>query len=160
MGLDVYLRTPGHKAKKHDGSGIFVREGGQTVEISEVEWILRNPGLTPSRFTPSRVETDEETDEKTDLVFRANITHNLINMAEEAGIYECLWRPEEVNITKADQLIAPLSHGLRIMKRDPKRFEKLNPPNGWGSYEAFVPWIERYLIACITYPEAEVSVWR
>lgn len=155
MGLDVYLRIPGRKAKKHYGSGIFVREGGQTVEISEVEWILRNPGLTPSR-----VETDEKTDEKTDLVFRANITHNLINMAEEAGIYECLWRPEEVNFTKADQLIAPLSHGLRIMKRDPKRFEKLNPPNGWGSYEAFVPWIERYLIACITYPEAEVSVWR
>lgn len=45
-------------------------------------------------------------------VFGSNITHNLGEMAEEAGIYKHLWRPEEIGITKADQLIAPLREGL------------------------------------------------
>ena len=33
--------------------------------------------------------------------YSANITHNLGKMAEEAGIYKHLWRPEEIGITKA-----------------------------------------------------------
>lgn len=151
MGLDVYLKIPGQKTNKHAGSGIFVRENGQTVEISEFEWAQRC-----ADYMPSRVQPEAGTDE----VFTANITHNLGNMADEAGIYECLWRPDELGITKAEALIKPLSEGLRKLKRDPERFIPLNPPNGWGCYEAFVPWVERYLIACITYPEAEVSVWR
>ena len=39
-------------------------------------------------------------------VYSANITHNLNRMAMEAGIYECLWRPDEHGITKAAQIIA------------------------------------------------------
>jgi len=34
-------------------------------------------------------------------VYDANITHNLGAMAEAAGIYKHLWRPEEIGITKA-----------------------------------------------------------
>ena len=33
-------------------------------------------------------------------VFSANITHNLGKMADEAGIYKALWRPDEVEITQ------------------------------------------------------------
>ena len=32
------------------GSGIFVREFGATIEISEAEWNKRNPGIEPVRF--------------------------------------------------------------------------------------------------------------
>jgi len=93
-------------------------------------------------------------------VFWANITHNLGKMAEEAGIYKHLWRPEELGITKAKELIEPLEKGLALMKSDPKRFEKFNSPNGWGLYENFVPWITRYIIACKEYPDADVSISR
>lgn len=93
-------------------------------------------------------------------VFDANITHNLNAMAEEAGIYKHLWRPEEIGITKAAQLIEPLKAGLAMMKADPPRFEKHNAKNGWGLYEHFVPWIEKYLAACEEYPDADVSVSR
>ena len=92
--------------------------------------------------------------------YSANITHNLGEMAEEAGIYKHLWRPEELGITKAKELIGPLETGLAIMKSNPKRFEKLNPTNGWGSYELFVLWIENYLNACKKHPNADVSVSR
>lgn len=93
-------------------------------------------------------------------LFSANITHNLTRMAGEAGIYQHLWRPEELKITRAGDLVEPLERGLAIMKADPARFEKLNPPNGWGSYRDFVPWIEEYLAACREHPEARVSVSR
>lgn len=36
----------------------------------------------------------EVTEERT--VFSANITHNLGEMADKAGIYKALWRPEDL----------------------------------------------------------------
>mgnify|MGYP001583979897 CR=1 FL=1 len=93
-------------------------------------------------------------------VFDANITHNLGYMAGEAGIYKHLWRPEEIGITKASQLIESLREGIALMKADPSRFEKYNAQNGWGLYEHFVPWLERYLAACEKWPDADVSVFR
>jgi hypothetical protein len=95
-----------------------------------------------------------------DEFFGSNITHNLNNMAREAGIYEALWRPEEIGITKAGQLIEPLRKGLAMMKADPVRFKQFDSPNGWGRYVDFVPWIENYLSACEVEPEAEVRVSR
>lgn len=96
----------------------------------------------------------------TEEAFSANITHNLNEMAKAAGIYKHLWRPEEIGITKAGQLIEPLQEGLAKMKAAPEKFEKFNAANGWGRYCDFVPWIERYLQACIENPEADVEVSR
>jgi hypothetical protein len=93
-------------------------------------------------------------------VFWANTTHNLTAMAEAAGIYQCLWRPDENGITKASQLIEPLRKGLELLKAQPDHFRTYNPHNGWGSYDHFVPWVERYLRACEEYPDAEVKVCR
>lgn len=95
-----------------------------------------------------------------DELYSSNVTHNLVPMAIEAGIYQCLWRPEEIGITKAAQLIEPLRAGLALMKYDPPRFEKHNPASGWGSYRRFVTWLKRYLAACEANPDADVSVSR
>lgn len=93
-------------------------------------------------------------------VFCANITHNLGPMAREAGIYHELWRPEEIGITKASQLIDPLKVGLAKLKANPEHYRKFDSPNGWGMYEHFVPWIEKYIAACDEYPDADVSANR
>ena len=93
-------------------------------------------------------------------VYNGNITHNLGAMAKAAGIYQHLWRPEELQIAKANQLIEPLKKGLELLKSDAPRFEMLNSPNGWGMYEHFVPFVENYLNACIESPNADVGVWR
>ena len=93
-------------------------------------------------------------------VYSGNITHNLGRMAAEAGIYQALWRPEEIGITKAEQLVEPLSAGLALLKSDPPRFEAFNSPNGWGLYKHFVPFVEQYLEACKANPDATVRVWR
>lgn len=97
---------------------------------------------------------------ETEIVYDANITHNLGAMANEAGIYQHLWRPEELGITKASELIEPLTKGILDMKARPDHYKQFNAANGWGLYEHFVPWLEKYLDACKEYPDAVVEVSR
>ena len=101
---------------------------------------------------------NEHTKIKRENYYWGNITHNLNTMAKKAGIYHCLWRPDEVGITKANQLIEPLTKGLDDLKARPDYFKKFNSPNGWGMYQDFVPFVEEYLNACKEYPEANVEV--
>lgn len=90
-------------------------------------------------------------------VFSDNITHNLVEMAKAAGIYMHLWRPHEIGITRAKELIAPLEEGLRKLKENPQEYSKYNSSNGWGMYENFVPFVERCLDACRKYPNAKIT---
>lgn len=92
--------------------------------------------------------------------YTSNITHNLGKMAAGAGIYVHLWRPEELGITKAEQLIKPLEEGLADLKARPEFFKKLDAPNGWGKYEHLVSFVADYLQSCKAHPEAEISVSR
>jgi hypothetical protein len=103
---------------------------------------------------------DEHTCEETDDLYNANITHNLNRMASEAGVYNHLWKPDEIGVTKASQLVEPLTSGLRLLKSDPERFQKFNPLNGWGDYDGLVGFVSKYLRACQEYPEATVRVSR
>ena len=93
-------------------------------------------------------------------LYRSNITHNLNKMAMEAGIYEHLWRPDEIGINRANQLIEPLRTGFTLLESDPERFKSFDSPNGWGLYEHFVPFVRDYLQACIKWPDAVVEVSR
>ena len=152
MSLDVYLDAYFPTLQPTGGSGIFIRRNGQTVEISRDEWDRAFPGQEPVVLT---AEADVNT-----RVYSANITHNLGDMADAAGIYKPLWRPEEIGIVKAGELIEPLSEGLAKLKAEPGRFKEFNVSNGWGLYEHFVPFVEQYLEACKAYPNATVSVSR
>lgn len=93
-------------------------------------------------------------------VYSANITHNLNKMARECGLYEALWRPDEHGYATAGQIVPILEAGLQLLRADPARFKAFDALNGWGTYEQFVPWVERYLAACKEYPDAEIGVDR
>jgi hypothetical protein len=93
-------------------------------------------------------------------VYDRNITHNLNRMAGEAGIYDHLWRPDEIGVTKAAQLIEPLRAGLRLLLEQPERFKVFDPPNGWGDYNGLCGFVSEYLAACEENPDADVSVSR
>lgn len=98
--------------------------------------------------------------ENGELLYSSNITHNLSRMAMAAGIYECLWRPDENGITHAHQIIEPLTKGLAEMATNKAHFEQFNAPNGWGLWANFVPWCAAYLQACKDNPQASVEVCR
>lgn len=112
-------------------------------------------------------------------LFSANITHNLGKMADKAGIYDALWRPyrlhkdykhfdiddEEYEFEQsvtiyAKDIVDIVEKGLKKIKNKPEYYAKFNSPNGWGTYENFVPWIERYLEALKEYPESKIEVDR
>ena len=93
-------------------------------------------------------------------VYSANITHNLVRMADAAGIYEACWRPEEKGWMHARDIIPTVEEGLKRLKEQPDYFKQFNAANGWGLYEHFVPWVERYLDALKKYPSATISVSR
>jgi hypothetical protein len=99
------------------------------------------------------IETDK-------CVFDANITHNLGSMADAAGIGDCLWAPEKNGISKAKQLIEPLTKAILSMKALPDYYKQFNARNGWGLYDDFVPWLELLLYACIEYPESKIEISR
>ena len=93
-------------------------------------------------------------------VFDRNITHNLWNMADKAGIYEALWRPEEIKAVYARDVVERLEAGLEDLNKRPKYYEKFNAENGWGLYEHFVPFVGAVLEACKKYPSAKIYVSR
>ena len=97
---------------------------------------------------------------ESEKVYWRNITHNLGQMARAAGIYYQLWRPDEIGVIKAAQLIEPLRQGLHLLRSQPDLFAKHNAENGWGTYEHFVPFVADYLAACEANPTAIVCVSR
>ena len=150
MSLDVYLEVEKAVAVSEDPL-ICVRVDGRMREITRAEWDKVHPDREPIMITPEH---------ETNTVYHGNITHNLGKMANKAGIYQALWRPEEVAITKGGELIELLATGLQKLRSDPDRFKAMNPPNGWGSYESLLEFVGEYLIACMAYPNATIRVWR
>lgn len=91
------------------------------------------------------------------IVFDTEFTDNLIPMAREAGIYEYLWEPGWENVMTAEQLARNLPGGISGMVCSPNMMESLNPSNGWGSYEEFVPALFELMMACRRYPTAIIK---
>jgi len=92
-----------------------------------------------------------------------NITHNLTAMANKVvipfqksgyegdnrSLYELLWRPHRNGFTKVnDTYIGLLNDCLETLKREEEKLTVLNPPNGWGSYEGLVSFLERFISLC------------
>ena len=147
MSLDVYLECDKTEPERW---AIFIREDGQTKEISLEEWNKRFPGRRPSLAHVGG----------TGEVYSGNITHNLRTMAEACGLYNALWRPDETGISKADQLIPILADGLRKLLANPEKYKAHNPANGWGNYDNLVKFVDEYLGACKENPTANVHVSR
>lgn len=89
-----------------------------------------------------------------------NITHNLTEMADDAGIYQAVWRPEELGIAKGKEMVDILERGIEELLGKRAEYEKFNPENGWGDFDSLVRFLKEYLAACKEFPEGEISVCR
>lgn len=143
MSLDVYIK---YKKKERVEYNYSVSTCGSTAKV------------IPGGY--------EETDE-----WWANITHNMGKMARaipvlaEDGkvstLYDYVWRPEEQE-EKVDTTVMyrVLVEGISYMIAHRKELLKLNPENGWGSYDAFLKWLISYKEACEDHPGCEVFTSR
>lgn len=85
--------------------------------------------------------------------WQANITHNLGEMAAHIPVgnttlYMACWRPEEIGIKTAGELLPLLIEGLHYMIDHRKELEQYNSPNGLGSYDDFMKFLLNYKQAC------------
>ena len=104
--------------------------------------------------------SNEYKEEYTGLLWHKNITHNLAMMASEAGIYQNLWHPETIPISYASEIEPHLQQAIITLAKDPEKFKRFNPENGWGSYHTLMKFIVEYHDACMKYPYAEIKICR
>ena len=157
MSLDFYLYSQ-HEPVDADveGARIFVREGGRMVELTRSEWDERYPDLEPTTFVAPLAPQD---DEGRYLVYHANITHNMADMAKSCGLWEPLWRPHENGYERAGDLVEPIAEGIGRLMEDPDEMQKLNPSNGWGSFDALLEFARSTMAACQVYQDAHIKTW-
>ena len=93
-------------------------------------------------------------------IFEANITHNLNKVALHAGLYYPLWRPDEIGISVAKELIPFLKAGLILLTKYPEKFTEYLPQNGWGTLGNLIEVTNKYLDACMDHPNAKIRISR
>lgn len=93
-------------------------------------------------------------------VFERNVTHNLSRMAVAAGVYDEIWGADESpHELVADELVPKLASALADLQARHDYYSQFNPPNGWGSYDVFVEFVQALLNACREHPMAKVRAW-
>lgn len=95
-------------------------------------------------------------------VYSSNITHNLAEMARKVSefFYKALWCPEEIGAVYAQDIVLDLRKGISTLVCAPSYYKQFNAPNGWGTFDDFVPFVVEYIEACEKYPAAIVKVWK
>lgn len=88
-------------------------------------------------------------------LYQANITHNIVPMWKEAGVYGALYDSEG---KRAGKIINVLEAGVTDMKENPDKYIALNPPNGWGSYSGALSWLKRLLAECKKHPKSRIEI--
>lgn len=155
MSLDLYIisKTP----VLHRGTGVYIRENGETKELSTKQEVLTYfPDMNPDTI-------EEKTYEDNDY-FHINITHNLVTMADECKVhgtcnynsdravvtlYDLMWHPEDnLNITTPNMdYLEDIVTCYRKLLEEPDYFKKFNLDNGWGTYEQLVKRTKEYINA-------------
>ena len=91
------------------------------------------------------------------VLFDVNITHNLNEMASEAGLYQAMWRSHGA---RAGDLVSALVEGVAMLKREPNRFQAISPKNGRDDYDGLLRTALAFLQACRDNPDATVEACR
>lgn len=141
MSIDVHLEKPSRVADFINRAIQFIEEGYPQQAAS----LLRG-------FAKKESESDD--DDAVDMtvcVYKDNITGNVFPMWKKANIDKLIYTYEPL---LARDMIGPLEDGLEVMLADREGFEKLNPSNGWGSYDGVVRFLKRLIAACREYPDA------
>lgn len=95
-----------------------------------------------------------------ECVWSRNITHNLNVIADKVGVYDHIWRADEVGIKYAKDNIQNLRVAMSRFYLEYDELLRLNPSNGWGTLDGLIEFTKAYLEACIEYPDAEIKTDR
>lgn len=60
----------------------------------------------------------------------------------------------------AGECVPTLRAAIEVMRADPARFQAMDSPNGWGTYDTLVPALVRLRAMREAHPKATVVIWR
>ena len=89
-------------------------------------------------------------------VYEDNITYNLAPM-----YYKCIdinGGLKALNGMKCKNAIPVLNRAIDDLIENKEEYEKLNPENGWGSYEGLLKSLKSLRIACLENPSGKVEI--
>lgn len=124
------------------------------ITLAKVTYVSDKPSCCP------KCGHTWETTKTFTPVYEINITHNLVDMAAQVGLYDALWQPERIRATTAGDLVEPLERGINEMYRRENELLRYNPTNGWGSHATFCEQLQMLLTACRENPTAVLEVSR
>ena len=130
--------------KRHEiiKTGIFIRIDGRTKEITSKEEFKEHFG---------NIEGYQEYKDKTNVVFKWNITHNLSEMADKViidnlSLYNLLWHPNNYNYQIVNEdYINKIKERYKLLKNNKTYFEKYNPDNNWGNYDSLLMFVKELI---------------
>ena len=83
-----------------------------------------------------------------------NLTYNLHPMMDAAGI-----APRETLDGKhAPEVVKLLGEAWDKLIKEPEKYKKFNPANGWGSYGVLINWIQETVDTAERYPDSIFKV--
>ena len=138
MSLDIILKIKREEPTDADRAIALLNEHGMTKFTDEIE---------------ARHECGDV------RVYEGSISSFFTEMAGAAGVYRQVWRPEELGIEKASQLIEPLRAGIYRMEDSQKKFRSLNGTEKWETSDRFRQFLSEYLRACEQHPDADVYAY-
>ena len=119
------------------GTGVYVRENGQTIELKTMEEVRSHfPDADLSHISVYEYEDDN--------FWYGNITHNMNEMASEVLIedteltlYDLLWRPDEHSFATAGSpdYREYVLKGYLYLRAHKEELLPLNPDNGRDNYD-------------------------
>lgn len=89
-------------------------------------------------------------------VYEDNITYNLAPM-----YYKCIdinGGLKALNGMKCKDTVPVLNRAIDDLIENKEEYEKLNPKNGWGSYEGLLKSLKNLRIACLENPSGKVEI--
>jgi hypothetical protein len=90
---------------------------------------------------------------KTEVSESFNYTHNCNCMLRDVGIE---W--SEMRNMKGKDVVFMLDIAIEKLKSDPEKYRKMNPSNGWGSYDSLLSVLERIVEDFSMHPKATLGV--
>lgn len=90
------------------------------------------------------------------ILFQTNITYNLADM-----YYKCIDKElglEKLNGLSSKEALPIVKRAIEDMIENKEEYEKLNPSNGWGSYDGLLRDLRNLKKSCEQIPDGVIEV--
>lgn len=90
------------------------------------------------------------------ILFETNITYNLSDM-----YYKCVDKElglRKLNGLSSKKALPIIKRAIEDMIKNKEEYEKLNPPNGWGSYDGLLRDLRNLKESCEQIPDGVIEV--